>query len=161
MNSVQTEEQRGFMYIIKSLQQLIHDESLNAGDKLPSERYLATTLNVGRSSIREALRALELIGVIEVRRGEGTYLCHIEDHQLFEIIAQFLIHSDEQRTNILEIQEVFRRYIAQEMNIKEGDLNVAKETLFNYDNDLMIRIYSLLDQYIETFDKGENEHGND
>lgn len=56
---------------------------------------------------------------------------------------------------------MFRRYIAQEMNIKEGDLDVAKETLFNYDNDLMIRIYSLLDQYIETFNKGENEYGDD
>ena len=41
---------------------------------LPSERELSSRLNVGRSSVREALRALELVGLIETRRGEGTFI---------------------------------------------------------------------------------------
>ena len=44
------------------------------GQRLPPERALADSLNVGRSLIREALKALTLLGLIEVRPGDGTYL---------------------------------------------------------------------------------------
>ena len=47
---------------------------IGSGDRLPSERELSSRLNVGRSSVREALRALELVGLIETRRGEGTFI---------------------------------------------------------------------------------------
>lgn len=48
--------------------------TLQPGDRLPPERQLATSMGVGRSAIREALAALELLGVVEVRPGSGTYL---------------------------------------------------------------------------------------
>jgi len=44
------------------------------GSRLPSERALAEALDVGRSTIREALKALDVLGIIEVRTGDGTYL---------------------------------------------------------------------------------------
>lgn len=44
------------------------------GTRLPSERQLAENLDVGRSTIREALKALDVLGIIEVRQGDGTYL---------------------------------------------------------------------------------------
>ena len=44
------------------------------GDRLPPERQLATSMGVGRSAIREALAALEVLGVVTVRPGSGTYL---------------------------------------------------------------------------------------
>jgi GntR family transcriptional regulator, transcriptional repressor for pyruvate dehydrogenase complex len=44
------------------------------GDRLPPERQLATSMGVGRSAVREALAALELLGVVDVRPGSGTYL---------------------------------------------------------------------------------------
>jgi GntR family transcriptional repressor for pyruvate dehydrogenase complex len=47
---------------------------LNAGDKLPSERALMESLAVGRSSLREAMRALEVMGIVETRAGEGTFV---------------------------------------------------------------------------------------
>ena len=47
---------------------------IDSRDRLPSERELSSRLNVGRSSVREALRALELVGLIETRRGEGTFI---------------------------------------------------------------------------------------
>lgn len=46
-----------------------------AGERIPAERELAQKLNVGRSSLREALKALEIMGMIETRLGEGTYVC--------------------------------------------------------------------------------------
>jgi DNA-binding transcriptional regulator YhcF (GntR family) len=45
-----------------------------AGDRLPAERQLAAQLGVGRSAVREALAALELLGIVSVRTGSGTYL---------------------------------------------------------------------------------------
>lgn len=49
-------------------------DGYTAGDRLPSERQLAVELGVGRSVIREALRSLSLLGVLDLRRGDGTYL---------------------------------------------------------------------------------------
>lgn len=48
--------------------------SIDVGTRLPPERQLATSLGVGRSAIREALAALEILGVVNVRPGSGTYL---------------------------------------------------------------------------------------
>ena len=48
---------------------------MNPGDKLPSERDRTDILNVSRPSIREAMIALEVSGVIEVRTGLGIYVC--------------------------------------------------------------------------------------
>jgi GntR family transcriptional repressor for pyruvate dehydrogenase complex len=45
------------------------------GDRIPSERELGNRLGVGRTSLREALKALEIMGLIETRVGEGTYVC--------------------------------------------------------------------------------------
>ncbi|WP_439331254.1 FadR/GntR family transcriptional regulator [Lysinibacillus fusiformis] len=58
----------------QQLRQLIKIEKIQAGEKLPSERVLSERLGVGRSSVREALRSLELLGLIETRHGEGTFL---------------------------------------------------------------------------------------
>jgi GntR family transcriptional repressor for pyruvate dehydrogenase complex len=45
------------------------------GDRIPAERQLGQSLGVGRASLREALKALEIMGMIETRLGDGTYVC--------------------------------------------------------------------------------------
>ena len=64
--------QKYILEIVKQLREMITADDLKSGDKIPSERELSERLNVGRSSVREALRALELLGLIETRRGEGN-----------------------------------------------------------------------------------------
>ena len=49
-------------------------DTVQPGSRLPPERQLASSLEVGRSAVREALAALEVLGVVEVRPGSGTYL---------------------------------------------------------------------------------------
>jgi len=46
------------------------------GTRIPAERYLGQSLGVGRASLREALKALEIMGLIETRLGDGTYVCN-------------------------------------------------------------------------------------
>jgi GntR family transcriptional repressor for pyruvate dehydrogenase complex len=48
----------------------------SAGERIPPERDLCLQLGVGRASLREALKALEIMGMIETRLGDGTYVCH-------------------------------------------------------------------------------------
>ncbi|MHB8277775.1 MAG: FadR/GntR family transcriptional regulator [Candidatus Humimicrobiaceae bacterium] len=60
--------------IIDTIGRLIAGGSLKAGDILPSERELAEMLNVSRTSTRQALKALDVLGVLEIKPGERTYL---------------------------------------------------------------------------------------
>lgn len=60
--------------IIARLRRLITDEGLQPGDRLPSEGDLSKSLGVGRSTIREAVKALCHLGVLESRQGAGTFV---------------------------------------------------------------------------------------
>jgi len=60
--------------VAKRLLQEIREKRLEPGTKLPSERDLMTALGVGRSSIREAINGLAMMGVIEVRHGQGAFV---------------------------------------------------------------------------------------
>ena len=60
--------------IVEQVKGLIIDGQLTPGQKLPTERELAESLNVGRSSVREATSALVALGVAQVRQGEGVYI---------------------------------------------------------------------------------------
>jgi GntR family transcriptional repressor for pyruvate dehydrogenase complex len=60
--------------VAKRFLELFTSGDIPAGTRLPPERELAATLNIGRSAVREALAALEILGVVDVRPGSGTYL---------------------------------------------------------------------------------------
>ncbi len=65
---------RLFEQAVEQIWALIHAGSLRPGDKLPSENALSKILDVSRSSVREALRALESKGIIQVKSGSGAYV---------------------------------------------------------------------------------------
>ncbi|CUH40230.1 L-lactate utilization operon repressor [Jannaschia seosinensis] len=60
--------------ILKSLTAYIQAAELKAGDRLPTERALAAQLGVGRSTVREALQTWQAMGLVQIRKGSGTYL---------------------------------------------------------------------------------------
>lgn len=64
--------------VARKLLQLIHSHSLGPDDQLPTERDLAATLHVSRASVREALRGLQILGVIKARHGGGIYVSSLE-----------------------------------------------------------------------------------
>ena len=83
-----------FLEIVKQLRALIAEQHIQEGEKLPSERVLSEKLQVGRSSVREALRSLELLGLIETKHGGGTYLASIKHHQFVEIVGSFILQDE-------------------------------------------------------------------
>src|SRR5579871_6459794 len=60
--------------VVARLKSFLQSENVRVGSKLPSERRLASMLNVGRPSIREVLRSLNILGIVKSKQGDGTYL---------------------------------------------------------------------------------------
>lgn len=65
---------RRFVSVAQRVLEDLQGGQLQAGDRLPPDRVLATDLEVSRATIREALLALELLGVVEIRHGSGVYV---------------------------------------------------------------------------------------
>ncbi|MFC3388267.1 FadR/GntR family transcriptional regulator [Salinicoccus sesuvii] len=137
-------ERKGLENIVEEIHNLIESENIQVGDKLPSERYLKEKLNVSRQSVREALRALELLGIIYVRRGEGTFLADIDSHQLFQLIGKYLIRTERQQDEIIEIKQII------EAHVKSKHQNDSMDVESD-DNQIMKKIYVLLDKYSQAF----------
>lgn len=104
--TVSSEQPKVYIEIIKQINQIIYDDQLTSGDKLPSERELSDRLEVGRSSVREALRALELLDLIETRRGEGTFMKPPESFRLVDIILSFLLKNESARQDLTETRRI-------------------------------------------------------
>ncbi|WP_199826325.1 FadR/GntR family transcriptional regulator [Streptomyces sp. SBT349] len=72
---------------IEQLKALIVDGQLEPGQRLPTERELAVRLGMSRSSMREAIRALTVLGVLEARHGSGIYVTQLEASDLLETLG--------------------------------------------------------------------------
>jgi len=79
-------------------------KKLQPGDKLPSERELAETLGVSRSSIRDAIRSLELMGMVEPRQGAGTIVREISSDSLVNPLANAIKRKDELIGELLDFR---------------------------------------------------------
>src|SRR5688572_28253481 len=77
-----TETGRATDQAIAKIKELISSGEFTAGDRLPTERELTRQFGVSRSSLREAVRALALIGVLKSRVGDGTYVTTLEPELL-------------------------------------------------------------------------------
>ncbi|NEX78445.1 FadR family transcriptional regulator [Bacillus thermocopriae] len=91
-----------YLEIVKQLRDMIAADGLKSGDKIPSERELSERLNAGRSSVREALRSLELLGLIETRRGEGTFLRDFRGNQLVQLLSTFILQDEKAKNDVFE-----------------------------------------------------------
>lgn len=105
MNFASLNENRLYLKVVDKILDLILDRSLKVGDKVPSERLLSSELSVSRPTIREAIVALELAGIVEIRTASGIFLKTLPHKNLkvsfdkgpgpFEILeARLLIESE-------------------------------------------------------------------
>jgi len=76
------------------------------GGRLPSERSLAESLGVGRSVVREALKSLTLLGLIDVRQGDGTYLRSVESFLLPQVIDWGLLLGTRKTHDLVETRRI-------------------------------------------------------
>src|SRR5688572_9292437 len=81
------------------------------GSRLPPEKDLAERLGLSRSSMREAVKALEVIRVLDVRRGDGTYVTSLEPQLLLEAISFVVdLHDDDSLLEIFAVRRVLESH---------------------------------------------------
>lgn len=154
-------QQKVYLETFEKIRKIIQERNLQPGDRLPSERELTDLLHVGRSSVREALRAMELLGLIETRRGEGTFIVDFRKHQLVELLSSFVFQRENADHDILEVKRIIetsgiyklvfnRTYIdISQWNEKYFDREKFFERiLILTDNQLLLKIWYILSEFI-------------
>ncbi len=98
--------------IVRQVKAMIAEGRLKSGDRLPPERELAEKFVVSRTSVREALRALESLGLVEIRPGEGTFVRKISVEALIEPLALVLTSQREAIAELFEARRLLAPVIA-------------------------------------------------
>ncbi|MCL6611775.1 MAG: FadR family transcriptional regulator [Peptococcaceae bacterium] len=126
--------------IIEQVKVLIAEGALSPGDRLISERELADKLQVGRSAVREAFRALEAMGIIEIRPGEGTFIREANTLPFMEVLAHLLVTEQNSVRELLELRKILEvesaglaalRHTAEEIEKMERHLEQMRLDILN------------------------------
>ena len=117
--------------IVKQIIFRIKSGELKPGDRLPTERDLALQLNVSRTAIREALRSLEIMGVIDSRVGNGTYIKEMSLDCLMDSFAGVLSKNERLIIELIEVRLLLEVEIARlaARRIDEKKIQAIEKTL--------------------------------
>ncbi len=105
-------QRRLYEDIVQQFHMLIRQGVLQHGARLPSERTLAEQFNVSRSSVREAIRSLELQGLVVSRRGSGTFINTQAIESVVALLASTLSAGNETLKEIFEVRHLLEPQIA-------------------------------------------------
>jgi GntR family transcriptional repressor for pyruvate dehydrogenase complex len=126
---------------------------LQPGDKLPAERELADMLKVSRGSIRDAIRSLELMGLVEPRQGVGTVVCEVSAESLISPLTGLLVRQEQHISELLDFRKMLEPNLAaraasrataeeiaelenilarQEEKMRRGELAIDEDSEFHY-----------------------------
>lgn len=163
--------------VFEQIKYMVANGTLKKGDKLPSERELVEQLQVSRTSIREALRALQIIGLVECRQGEGNYIRQKFENSLFEPLSIMFMLQESNPIEIIEVRRIIEieavRMAAPKItdeqlesldtlvkNFKDSkseETNVKIDKKFHYEiaqasgNFLLLSILNVISELIDSF----------
>ena len=104
IKSIQTK--KIYKNIVEQIIFLIREGSLKCGDKLPPERALAEMLDVSRASLREALSVMEIMGVVDIRPGEGSFVSNLDVQPFIALVVPLLLKEDGLEDDLLEFRKM-------------------------------------------------------
>jgi GntR family transcriptional repressor for pyruvate dehydrogenase complex len=107
------EKRRAYEDIVKQIRDLIEKGRLKKGDQLPTERELTDTFKVSRATVREAIRTLESMRLVESRQGDGTYVLVSSEEALIQPLAATLLHEKDDLADIFFIRKIIEPVVAQ------------------------------------------------
>jgi DNA-binding FadR family transcriptional regulator len=112
---------------IEKIKEMIVSGVLQPGERLPKEEELATTLGLSRSSLREAVRALSLVRILDVRQGDGTYVTSLRPEVLMAAMS-FVVdfHRDDSVLHFLEVRRMLEPAATAIAARRVGDDEVAE-----------------------------------
>jgi GntR family transcriptional regulator, transcriptional repressor for pyruvate dehydrogenase complex len=138
--------------IIKQIKDLIQSGELKPGQKLPTERELVLQLNVSRTAIREALRSLEMMGFVESKVGEGTYIRQVTMDNVIQPFSGILLQNRKLIIELIDVRLLLEAEIARlaaqrinnekaaaienavklmEIEVKNGDIGLNGDNAFH------------------------------
>ena len=95
------------LLVIERIKEALINRELKPGDYLPSESELTRSLGVGKTTVREAIKMLQAMGIVEVKRGQGTIICkHPEESVLDPLIFQLMLQNGEPK-DITDLRMIF------------------------------------------------------
>ena len=122
--------------VINCLTDAMINKELRPGDKIPTELELSETLGVGRNSIREAIKILVYLGVLEIRRAEGTFVCEgFTESMIDPMIYGIILDKTDSYDNLMELREMMEagvvrlamaKYTEEDMQNLEEKLSIMK-----------------------------------
>ena len=107
----QIRKKRVYKQVAQQIERLILTK-LKPGDKLPGERELAQMLGVSRSSLRDALLRLEVVGLIESRQGSATVVCDVSADALIPPLAKVIAHKGHLILELLDFRAMLEPMLA-------------------------------------------------
>lgn len=112
---------------VEAIKNMILEGRLHPGDRLPVEKDLAATLGLSRGTLREAVRALTLIGVLDTRQGDGTYVTSLEPHVLLASLSFAVdLHQGNGALLLLETRRVLESYATGQAATMLGSADLAR-----------------------------------
>jgi GntR family transcriptional repressor for pyruvate dehydrogenase complex len=112
---------------ILRIKEMILAGELSPGDRLPPEKELSERLGLSRSSLREAVKALEVIRVLDVRRGDGTYVTSLEPRLLLEAMSFVVdLHDDQSVLEIFAVRRILEPAASALAAAKADDAALAR-----------------------------------
>ncbi len=109
--------------IMEAIVEYASSNNLKVGDRLPSERELSSALRVSRPLLREALRKMESLNLIEVLPGKGTFI----KVPLKNNMSYLVLHIDEERDKVLEVLKI--RRALEKLAIEEAIKNITDDEI--------------------------------
>lgn len=112
--------------VARQIQRLIADGALAPGDKLPPERELAERFAVSRSSVRDAIRTLEIAGLVAARQGEGTVVADVSPEAMAAPLASVLVRKRELIAELLDVRQMIEPALAARAARRATEEEVAR-----------------------------------
>jgi len=126
---------------IETIRNLLIGKQLKPGDKLPSELELSESLQISRGSIREAMKILSSYGIIQIRRGDGTYIATEMTDGLFDHLFFQMVLTDIDKKRLFELRELL-------------EMGMVKLVIDNASDEDMLRIRHVHEKMVKAFTAG-------
>ena len=107
------EKKKAYEDIVQQIRTLIEEGKLKRNDHLPSERDLSETFRVSRTTVREAIRTLESMKLLQSRQGDGTYVLASSEESLIHPLAVALFKEKDDIRDIFYIRKIIEPHVAQ------------------------------------------------
>lgn len=118
---VDQERKSAVEVVIDRIKTLLIEKKLKPGDLIPSEHVLAESLRVSRGSVREAMKILSAFGVIEIRRGAGTYISNSDNQKIFDPLLFKILVNGSDHIELIEIRNMMEMGVIQLIMRHAGD----------------------------------------